>query len=111
MRSIERPIPALDDAALALARRVVWAICLAVYLTVFIGGIQAGGAELITLARATGVTLVAAWLGKTALGLLERASLPVPQVPLDTQEGTLGSLGDLVSSANVAQQVEGSEAA
>jgi hypothetical protein len=89
----------------------MWAICIAVYLTVFIGGVHGGGAELITLARATGFTLVAAWLGKTALGLLERASLPEAEVPSATQEGTRGSLSGLVPSANVAQQLDGSEAA
>jgi hypothetical protein len=103
--------PALDDNAVSWARRGVWLVCIGVYLTVFIGGVHAGAAELITLARAAGFTLAAAVLGRFALNLLERASLPVWQGPMDNEEGTLGSLLDLVPSTNVAQHVDEAEAA
>ncbi len=43
--------PALDEAAMSRAQGVVWAVCIGVYLTVFIGGIHAGGAELLALGR------------------------------------------------------------
>ena len=35
----------VGDFGLAWAQRVVWAVCIGVYLTVFIGGIQAGGGD------------------------------------------------------------------
>src|SRR2546428_9396380 len=94
---------ALSEAALSKARGVVWAVCIGVYLTVFIGGIQAGGAELITLGRAAAFTLAAAVLGRGALCLLARASLRVEEGPTADQEGPLGSLVGLRSSAKVAQ--------
>jgi hypothetical protein len=97
----EPRVPALDDVALGWARRAIWAVCICIYLTVFVGGIQAGGAELITMGRAAAFTLGAAVLGRLVLSLLERASLPVQKGPMDVQEGTLGSLVDLVASANV----------
>jgi hypothetical protein len=98
----EHRVAVLDDTGLAWAQRLVWAVCIGVYLTIFIGGIQAGGAELITVARASGFTLVAAVLGKLALSLLGNASLPVEPGPMAAQDGKLGSLVDLASSANVA---------
>ena len=102
---------ALDEAVMSKAQGVVWAVCIGVYLTVFIGGIQAGGAELVTLGRAAAFTLVAAVLGRTVLGLLGRASVPVEAGPTDDKEGPLGSLVDLVSSAKVAQQEDQAQAA
>ena len=84
----------------------MWAVCIGVYLTVFIGGIQSGGAELITVARASAFTLLAAVLGKLALGLLGNASLPIEPGPMATQDGRLGSLVDLASSTNVAHHDE-----
>ena len=95
---------ALGDAALSTARRALWAVCIAIYLTVFIGGLQAGGAELPTLGRALAFTLAAAVLGRIVLGLLGRASLPVRQGPLADPEGPVGSLVELGNSTNVAQQ-------
>ena len=103
--------PALDAAAMSKAQSLVWAVCIGVYLTVFIGGIHAGGSELVTLGRATAFTLVAALLGRMALGLLGRASLSVREGPTADQEGPLGSLVDLVSSTKVAQQEDQAEAA
>ena len=94
---------ALDDNGLAWARRVVWAMCIGVYLTVFIGGIQGGGAELVVVCRAAVFTLGAAVLGKMVLSLLAKASLPVEQGPMANQDGKLGSLVDLTSSTNVPQ--------
>ena len=84
---------ALDDNGLAWARRVVWAMCIGVYLTVFIGGIQGGGAELVAIGRAAAFTVGAAVLGKMVLSLLAQASLPVEQGPMANQDGKLGSLG------------------
>ena len=101
-----KPRPVLDDNALGWAQRAVWAICIAVYLTVFVGGLQAGGDELLTMARAVAFTLAAAVLGKVALGLLARASLPEEQGPSADQPGPVGSLVDLAASTNVAQQLE-----
>jgi hypothetical protein len=82
----------------------VWAICVAVYLTVFVGGIMAHGDELLTLGRAVGLTLAAGVLGKIAVGLLARASLPEESGPSANQDGPVGSLVDLIGSTNVAQQ-------
>ncbi len=93
----------LDDNGLAWARRLVWAMCLGVYLTVFIGGIHAGGAELISVGRAAAFTLGAAVLGKMVLSLLAKASLPLEQGPMAVQDGKLGSLVDLSASTNVPQ--------
>ena len=95
---------ALDDNGLAWARRVVWAMCIGVYLTVFIGGIQSGGAELIAIGRAAAFAVGAAVLGKMALSLLAKASLPIEQGPMANQDGKLGSLVDLSASTNVPQQ-------
>jgi hypothetical protein len=102
--AVVRQVPVLDDAALSWAWRLVWALCIGVYLTVFIGGIQAGGNELLALARAAAFTLATGILGRMIVGLLSRASLPEQQGPLAVKEGPLGSLGDLVSSTNVAMQ-------
>ena len=96
-------IAALDNAGMAWAQRLVWAMCIGVYLTVFIGGIQAGGDELMSVGRASAFTLLAAVLGKMALNLLAQASLPVIPAPMATQAGILGSLVDPSISANVPQ--------
>ncbi|HEY0582298.1 MAG TPA: hypothetical protein VGE94_08940 [Chloroflexota bacterium] len=106
MNSTEARVRVLDEAALGWAQRGVWAICIGVYLTVFIGGVLAGGAELITMGRAAAFTLAAAVLGRVALGLLASASLPIRQGRMDDQDGPLGSLVDLTSSTNVGQQVD-----
>jgi hypothetical protein len=102
---------ALSDEAMSWAHRLVWLLCVGVYLVVFVGGIQGGGAELITLGRAVGFTLCVALLGRTALGLLSRASLPVEEGHSAGQEGPLGSLINLVSSTNVAAQEDKADAA
>src|SRR5712691_3697383 len=94
---------ALDDNGLAWARRVVWAMCIGVYLTVFIGGIQGGGAELVAVGRATAFTLSAAVLCMMVLIFLAKSNLPVEQGPMAHQDGKLGSLVDLTSSTNVPQ--------
>jgi hypothetical protein len=96
--------PALSDEALSWAHRLVWILCMGVYLTVFFGGIQGGGAELTTLVRAVAFTLGVALLGRLALGLLNQASLPVAEGQSAGQQGPVGSLIDLVSSTNVAAQ-------
>jgi hypothetical protein len=94
----------LDDAALANAHRVVWGLCAGVYLTVFIGGIQAGGADLEVVGRAIGFTLATGVLGRIAVGLIGRASLPAEQGPSAEALGHVGSLVDLVGSTNVGHQ-------
>jgi len=101
----------LDEDALSWARRGVWAMCIAVYLAVFIGGIQGGGAELLAMGRAVAFTLAAGVLGNKAVDVLSRASLPVEQGPTADQDGPVGSLVDLMASTNVAQQEDGAEAA
>jgi hypothetical protein len=104
-------IAALGDVGYAWAQRVVWAMCIGVYLTVFIGGIQAGGAELITVGRAAAFTLAIAVLGKMALNLLGTASLPIAPGPMAKQPGLLGSLDESAVSANVPQLQDESDAA
>ena len=93
----------VGDFGLAWAQRFVWAVCIGIYLTVFIGGIQAGGAELITVGRAAGFTLATAVLGKMVLSLLSKATLTVEQGPMANKVGNLGSLVDLSASTNVPQ--------
>ena len=101
----------VGDFGLAWAQRFVWAVCIGIYLTVFIGGIQAGGAELITVGRASAFTLVAAVLGKMALGLLAKASLPIEQGPMANQDGHFGSLVRPSLSANLPQPQDEAETA
>jgi hypothetical protein len=101
----------LDDAALAWAQRGVWALCIAVYLTVFIGGVTSHGDELMTMARAIATALAAGVLGKIAVGLLARASLREESGPSANQDGPVGSLADLVASTNVAQHEDTAESA
>jgi hypothetical protein len=97
-------VRALSDKAFHRFQRAVWAVCVVVYLAVFIGGIQAGGSELMAIGRAVGFTLVAALLGRIALGLLGRASVPGEPVPMAVPEGKVGSLVDLLGSTNVPTQ-------
>jgi hypothetical protein len=111
VRSTERRVRVLDESALGWARKGVWAICIGVYLTVFIGGLQAGGAELITMGRAAAFTVAAAVLGRLLLGLLSGASAPDRQGPMADQDGPVGSLAELMSSTNVAQHLDEAEAA
>ena len=111
MDSHDQPTPAVDAATLQWVGRGVWAVCIGIYLTVFVGGILAGAAELPTLGRAIAFTLAAAVLGRLALSLLAKASLPREEGPLDTQHGPVGSLVDLVESTNVATQDDEAEAA
>ena len=107
----ERREPALGEVGMGWAQRIVWTVCIGVYLTIFIGGLQAGGGELVTLGRAVAFTLAAAVLGRMALGFLGSATVPVRSGPTAGQEGPLGSLVDLVNSTNVAQQEDEAEAA
>jgi hypothetical protein len=96
--------PALNEATMSWAGRGVWAVCVAVYLTVFIGGMQAGSEELELVARAAGFTVLAAILGRIGLNLLAHASLPLEVVPMDDEEGRLGSRIDMSSSPNLGEQ-------
>ena len=52
-------VRAMSDSAFHRFQRAMWAVCVVVYLAVFLGGIQAGGSELMAVARAVGFTLVA----------------------------------------------------
>lgn len=101
----------LSGQTLAWAGRCVWLICVGVYLTVFVGGILAGGDELLTMARAVAFTLAAGFLAHKGVGLLGRASLPVEQGPSAGQIGPLGSLADLIDSTNVGQHEQPGDAA
>jgi hypothetical protein len=96
--------PALDAQAMQWVVRGVWGVCVAVYLIVFVGGLQSGNEELGVVARAAAFTLVAAILGRMGLNLLARASVPVEAVPLDDEDGQLGSRFDLLAEPNVAGQ-------
>jgi hypothetical protein len=97
---------ALSDTAMGWAYRLVWAACAGVYLWIFLGGIQAGGAELPTLGRATGATLLTAFLGKRLLGLLDGAVVPPEPGPLAGQGGAVGSLAEMYGSTNTPTQVD-----
>ena len=103
--------PVLSEDALGWAQRLLWAMCIGVYLTVFIPSVLGHGDELMAMARAIGLTLLTAFLGKTALGLLARASLPEEEGPSAEAAGPIGSLVELVPSNNVAEQEDGAEAA
>jgi hypothetical protein len=107
----EQRIPVLGPDALNWGYRIVWLLCAAVYLTVFIGGVQAGGSDLATMGRAVGFTLAMAFIGRLALAVLAQASQPVEQPPMANQEGKVGSLVDLTSSPNVTEQEDEAEAA
>jgi uncharacterized YccA/Bax inhibitor family protein len=89
----------LGPEALSWCYRVIWLVCVGVYLTVFVSGVMAGGDELVTMVRAMGFTVAAALLGKLALSVLGRSKEPLSA----TEEGTVGSLVDLVSSPNVSE--------
>jgi len=103
--------PVLSENTLGWAQRGVWLLCIGVYLAVFGGGVLAGGDELLTMGRAMGLTLATALLGKTAVGLLGRASLPEEEGPSAEPVGPIGSLVDIPASTNVAEQDDPAEAA
>ena len=102
---------ALDDTALGWVQRGVWIVCVGVYLTVFVSGVTAGGDEVPVVARATGLTLIAALLGRVVLRLAANAEVSVRQVPTAMQDGPVGSLVDLMASTNVAQHTSEADAA
>jgi hypothetical protein len=99
-RTPER-VPVLDEQALSWAHRGVWVACVATYLIVFVGGIQAGTADLVALGRAIAFTLATAVVGRLAVGLASRATQPAQTGPMADQDGRIGSLVDLLSSPNV----------
>ena len=103
--------PVLSGGALAWADRLLWAACIAVYLGMFVPSVLGHGDELLAMARAIGLTVLTAFLGKTGLGLLARASLPDEEGPSAEEVGPIGSLVELVPSTNVAEQEDGAEAA
>jgi ABC-type phosphate transport system permease subunit len=99
--------PVMSEAALAWGYRGIWALCIAVYLVVFVGGVQAGGSDLLTIGRAIGFTLATALVGKLALSVLAQAKQPLSA----TEDGTVGSLVDLTSSPNISEPEDEAEAA
>jgi hypothetical protein len=99
---MDKPQAVLSDATQAWLHRGVWLACVGVYLVVFVGGVLAGVPDLVALGRAVGLTLATAVLGKLAVGLICRASEPAKEPPSASQDRTLGSLLDVVSSPNVA---------
>jgi hypothetical protein len=103
--------PVLSDAALAWADRGVWLACVAVYVTVFVGSLLAGVADLTALGRAVGLTLATALVGKFAVTLASQATqVAEKEVPTTDPSRTLGSLVDLASSPNVSAPQETAEA-
>jgi hypothetical protein len=101
---MDNKVLAATDTLLDWGYRVVWLICIAVYLTVFISGLQAGASELTTQLKAIGFTLATAFVGRMAMGVIGRATVPAEEPPLATEDGTVGSLVDLVSSPTLAHQ-------
>jgi hypothetical protein len=106
-----RDTAALSDTALSWFERCLWALCIAVYLGVFIPGVLGRGDELLVMARAIGVTLATALLGKLGLALLAQASLPAEEGPSAEKAGPIGSLVEIAPSTNVPEQKDGAEAA
>ncbi len=104
-------IPALSAEALDWGYRVLWALCVGVYMTVFVSGILGGGSELTTMGRAVGLTVATALTGKLALSILGQATQP-KEAPLSaTSDGTVGSRIDMVSSPIVSEPEDEAEAA
>ena len=99
--------PVLSEMALAWGYRGVWALCIVVYIVVFVSGLQAGGSDLTTIGRAIGFTLATALVGKLALSVLAQAKQPLSA----TEDGTVGSLVDLTSSPNISEPEDEAEAA
>ncbi|MBV8715517.1 MAG: hypothetical protein JOZ65_10660, partial [Chloroflexi bacterium] len=79
--------------------------------SVFVPGVLGHGDELMVMGRAVGLTLLTALLGKVALGVLARATVPAEEGPSAEEDGPIGSRVELVPSTNVAQQEDGAEAA
>jgi hypothetical protein len=105
MNDLRKPVMHKD--ALNWGYRVLWMLCIGVYLTVFVSGLQTGGSELNTMLRAMGFTIATALIGKAALSVLGQATEPLSA----SQEGTVGSRIDLVSSPNVSEPEDEAEAA
>jgi hypothetical protein len=93
--------PVLSPGQLGRLYRGLWALCVLVYLGVFFGGLAAGGTDVWAMVRAMVACVAVALVGRLAIGLLGQATQAVEQAPLAAEEGTLGSLIDLVSSPNV----------
>jgi hypothetical protein len=102
---------ALSDSARGWFERGLWALCIAVYLGIYVPGVLGGGDELLVVARAIGLTLATAVLGKLALALLARASLPTESGPSAEEPGPIGSLVGTAPSTNVPEQKDAAEAA
>src|SRR5215216_722173 len=97
----------LPPVALDWGYRVLWTLCIGVYLTVFVSGLQTGGSDLNTMVRAMGFTIATAIVGKVALAVLAQATEPLSA----TEDGTVGSRIDLLSSPNVSEPEDEAEAA
>lgn len=104
MTEQDQRVPVLDEVALSWAHRCIWLACVAVYLTVFVGSMLAGAADLTAMGRAVGLTIATALVGKLAVGLMSRATQPVEKSETGRMAdgvGKVGSLVDLVSSPKV----------
>ena len=99
--------PAVSPHALDWGYRLLWALCIGVYLMVFVGGLQTGGSDLTTMLRAIGFTVATALVGKVALSVLAQAREPLSA----TEDGTVGSRIDLLSSPIVSEPEDEAEAA
>jgi hypothetical protein len=102
--------PVLSEDALAWIERGLWGLCIGVYLTIFVGGILAHLDELQVMGRAVVFTLMTAVLGKVAVGLLSRASLPVEDEEGPSAE-PLGPIGSQIEEPNLTNFAEHEEAA
>jgi hypothetical protein len=106
MTSTEPRVSAVDETTLGWLRRGLWVTCTGIYLTVFVGGVLSGGAELNSMARAAGFTLLAAFLGRLLLGFAAQASLPVDTGRMADQESPVVSLEEGPETTNVAQHFD-----
>jgi hypothetical protein len=102
MQGNEPRVAVLSTEALGRLSRWLWALCVLAYLTVFVGGVLAGGSEVFSVARGLGFAGGLALIGRIGLNLLSQAEQPI-SAPTDDQDRTLGSLVDLVSSPNVGE--------
>ena len=104
-------ISVLSAEALDWGYRLLWALCIAVYMTVFVSGIVGGGSELTSMGRAVGFALAAALTGKLALSVVAQATQQKEEPLSATADGTVGSRIDMVSSPIVSEPEDEAEAA
>src|SRR5688500_16070017 len=108
MDGTEQRVAVLSAESLGRLSRGLWALCICAYLTLFVGGVLAGGSDVLSMARGLGLAGARAMVGRIGLGLVSQASQPI-SAPTDDQDRTLGSRVDLVSSPNVGEPQEDTE--